>query len=659
MTIGRAVAAGLRIPVALVMSLLFVPLLWGQDHPAQKTGFPDDWSHHHVVFSDPGTSEQAAHSGALDRWQRITTDPRYVLQRAKRDAAAKGKLNFDQMLPPADDERPVVEEEQQDRFAPPVTGANGFRRGLTPAARSAHFVDAPALRRPIHWWGRPPQSLHEDWSENMGSGATVGLGMYPAKYSFALSSANCGSATQPDFVVYNTSLAGSSTQASIIAYDNLYTGCSGTVPAAYWAYNTGGTVVTSVALSLDGSQVAFAQTNSTGAATLVLLKWKASTTESAGAPATPTAATASGYRTCTAPCSLTLTFSGTSANDSASSVFCDYATDTIYVGDDAGQLHKFSGVFQGTPGEIASPWPVAVSSSPLSSPVYDSSSGNVFVGDYLLNLTSYCGPTGETCGHFYSVGSSSGSVVGMSGQLDYNFGVVDAPLVDSSAGRAFVFVGADANFGSASACGTDVPCSGVFQFPTNFTSGNGAEATVGPGYQFLMAGTFDNEYFSSSNASSPTGHLYVVGNTGPANNALFQIFINAGVMSTSAIAGPTVSTNYTNGYYSAGLDLTEIYTGSKDYVFLSVLSYGEPASCSSTLSDGCIMGFDVTSGTIGSGTTPTAATTEAGGTSGIIIDNTSTFSGASNIYYTPLANQSCPNSGTTGGCAIQISQTAP
>lgn len=657
-TIERTVLPKLRMSLALAASLLFVPLLHAQEHPAQKTGFPDDWSHHHVIFSDPGTAEQAARSGTLDRWQRLTNDPRYVLQREKRDAAAKGKLNFDQMLPPAD-EQPIVEEETHDPFAPPAAGANGLHRGLTLAARSALFRYRPEPH-PIRSRVRLLESLHEDWSENMGSGATVGLGMYPAKYSFALSSANCGSATQPDFVVYNTSLAGSGTQASILAYDNLYTGCSGTVPATYWAYNTGGTIVTSIALSLDGSQVAFAQTNSSGTATLVLLKWKASTTESAGAPGTPAAATASTYRACTAPCSLTLSFSGTAANDSASSVFCDYATDTLYVGDDAGQLHKFAGVFQGTPAEVTTtPWPVAVGSTALSSPVYDSSSGNVFVGDYLLSDTSYCGSTGESCGHLYSVDASTGSIAGMSGQLDYNFGIVDAPLVDSGAGRAFVFVGADTNFGSVSACGTDVPCSGVFQFATNFASGNGTEATVGPGYQFLLSGTFDNEYFSSSNAASPTGHLYVVGNTGPANNALFQIPINAGLMGTSATIGPTVSTNYTNGYYSAGLDLTEIYTGSKDYVFLSVLSYGSPASCSSTLTNGCVMGFDVTSGTISGSTVPTGATTEAGGTSGIIIDNTSTFSGASNIYYTPLANQSCPNSGTTGGCAIQISQAAP
>jgi hypothetical protein len=75
----------------------------------------------------------------------------------------------------------------------------------------------------------------------MGSNATVGLGMYPAKYSFNISSANCGTAAQPDYVVFNTSLMGLSNQASILAYDNLYTGCSGTAPSTYWAYNTGGT----------------------------------------------------------------------------------------------------------------------------------------------------------------------------------------------------------------------------------------------------------------------------------------------------------------------------------------------------------------------------------------------------------------------------------
>ena len=57
-------------------------------------------------------------------------------------------------------------------------------------------------------------------------------------------------------MIYNTSVAASGTQASIVAYDNLYTGCTGTVPSTYWAYNTGGTIATSVVLSFDGTQIA-------------------------------------------------------------------------------------------------------------------------------------------------------------------------------------------------------------------------------------------------------------------------------------------------------------------------------------------------------------------------------------------------------------------
>ncbi len=430
------------------------------------------------------------------------------------------------------------------------------------------------------------------------------------------------------------------------------------MPSTYWAYNTGGTIVTSVVLSGDGSQVAFAQSSSGGSASLVILKWKSSGTQSASSPGTPTAETFSTYRSCPAPCSLSLTFSG-AANDTASSVFYDYASDTIYVGDDAGRLHKFTGVFSGTPAEASGAWPVSVSLSALGAPVYDSTSGNVLVGDYLLDLASTCAPSGEPCGFFYSVNASSGSIVGTSDRLDYVFGIVDAPLVDASAGKAYVFAGADGNFSSSSACGTNVPCSGVFQFPTNFTSGSGTETTLGPGYEFLLAGTFDNQYFTSTSDTSPTGHIYAVGGTGPQNNTLYQVSINSGVMSTSAVTGPAVSTNNTNGFYSAGLQVAEVYTGSKDYIFLSVLSFGAPAGCSSSLADGCVMGFDVTSASISSATTPTGATAEAGGASGIIVDNTSNFGGASNIYYTPLADQACPTSGGTGGCAIQISQAAP
>jgi hypothetical protein len=89
--------------------------------------------------------------------------------------------------------------------------------------------------------------LNADWSASMGAGATVGAGQYPAKFSFSATTDSCAN----DFVVFNTSLAGATGQASIIAYNNLYVGCPGTSPSVYWAYDTGGTISTSVTFSLD------------------------------------------------------------------------------------------------------------------------------------------------------------------------------------------------------------------------------------------------------------------------------------------------------------------------------------------------------------------------------------------------------------------------
>ena len=650
-----------RIPVGLfafTFALAMAPALAGnasaQAPSAAGQGVADDWTHHRLIFSNLGTAEEAMRSGSYARWLQIASDPRFELQKRKRNFAAAGAPGSNVNMSGGAPEPEANRREGTPEAVNPID-PNNLPRGL-------YRAPAAPRKEPRFDIGPRPKSqpVHTDWSENMGSGAKAGLGVYPAKYSFFTTSANCASAATPDYVIYNTGLAGSSTQASVIAYDNLYaTGCtSGAVPSVYWAYNTnGGTVTTSVTLSLDGSQTAFVQTTG-GVASLVILKWAASGSESAGSPRTLSVTPAGSYRACSAPCMTSLTFSGGS-NDSGSAPFIAYGSDTIYVGDDSGKLHKFTGVFLGTPTEAGSPWPVAVSTSALDGPVYDSGSGNILVGDYLLGGGSTCTPLGSPCGFFYSVVASSGVVAGKSNRLDYNFGIVESPVVDSAAGMAYVFVGADGPAGSPSACGSTVPCSAVFQFPVNFTSGSGTEAPVGPGFAFLLLGQFDDAYLTSAARQTPSGHLYVVGNTGAANNTLYQVTISSNVMSTLTTAGPTVSNNYTNGFMAAGLGVTEFFNSGHDYIFLSVLSYGAPASCSNTLSNGCVMGFDVTSGSISPSTAPTAATTEAGGTSGIIIDNSAALAGASNIYFTPLADQLCPTSGTTGGCAIQTSQSAP
>jgi len=621
---------------------------------ALPMGVPDDWTHHRLIYSNPGTAAEAIQNGTYARWTRIVSDPRFVLQQQKRAAAALVGLN--PTLPHPQTEPRILPIETE-----PGTGGDHAEsrhvRGVMAAIPLGNEKGTPHdhghHHRHRHHHGSGESGLHTDWSEDLGAGATVGLGVYPAKYSFKISSANCGSAASPDFVVYNTGLQGGMSQASIAAFYNLYGGCTGTSPLPYWAYDTnGGTITTSAVLSLDGTKVAFVQSTAS-VASLVVLKW-AATLQSASAPGV--LGVSGSFPNCTAPCMTAVPF-GNGANDSGSSVYYDYGSDVLYVGDDIGKLHKFTGIFGGAPSEAGGLWPVSVNTTgeALSSPVIDPGTGNVLVGDYLVSGAANCAAGG--CGYLYSVNATTGAVV-RSAQLDYVFGIVDGPILDPTTEKAYVFVGADSGFlSAASPCGVRVPCSGVFQFPTSFTAGaTGTEASIGAGYEFLLTGAFDNAYLSSGTA---TGNLYVVGNTGPANNTLYQIPIHAGTMQTPQ-AGPELSTNNSDGYFSAGMPLTEIYNGTNDYIFTSVLDFGFLGVCTSSLTMGCVMGFDVTSGTISSSTTPTAATTEAGGTSGIIIDTAVTgVGGYSNIYFTPLADQACPTSGGTGGCAIQSSQSSP
>jgi hypothetical protein len=677
----RASISRLAVWLALLaMILASSVLINGEEAEVRHAqGVAWDWTHHHVVFSHPGSADEALRRGTYEHWLKIVNDPRYIMQQQERSARANvpaatldrlsgggfaaapeaietgaGRVGAASDADVQQEEAAPIEMslEERDAHAAARGLPSGLGRALKPQPRKPGSGGPPR--------GSPPSPrnrrnrIHKDWSESVGSNGTTGLGEFPATFT-------TGGTSCSDFAIFNTGLAGSGTQASIIAFNNLYSGCTGG-PTIYWAYNTGGTIVNSVILSLDGTQVGFVQSSASGPAQLVVLKWAAGGTLTS--PTTP--ASNSSYPNCTAPCMISVPFSG-SPTDTYSSPFVSYGAtgepSTIYVGDDAGSLHQFTNIFysSGTPAEMTTGgWPVVVNSNAsLGSPVYDPTSTNVFVGDYLFGSSSPCAPSvseeSGLCGFLYSI-NSSGTVT-TSAQLDYNIGILDSPIVDPNAERVYVFVGDD---GSTNCASSTAPCAAVYQYPVGFTSGaTGTEATVGPGYEFMMSGTFDNAYFTS--AAPPTGHLYVVGNTGPADNTLYQISIASNVMSASTTAGPEVATNYDNDYYSAGLQVTEFYNtsaGNHDYIFLSVLGFGQDNTAipcpSQSVSEGCIMGFDVTSGIISSSTAATGVLAESGGTSGIVVDNGT--AGASNIYFSTLLNQCASN---TAGCAVQTSQSAP
>jgi len=573
--------------------------------PAGFQGLPTDWTHSHLVFSQPSPASPTRDS--------VLKEPRYWMQAIRRFAAAVGD--------PADTARPDAQ----------VPVSNISRR----ASKKKH-------------------PLKRDWASTLGNGGTVGADIYPAKFSFNIASASCAN----DYVVFNTNLAGSATQATIVGYNNIYSGCGGTVPGIDWAYNTitGNAIATSVVLSGDGTQMAFVQTDGSGNSSLVLLRPKPSGGGTVSAPVTLTSTAAASYRTCTAPCMTSLSIANT---DNLSAPFYDYTNDVIYVGDSAGLLHKYQNIFlSGTPGEAGGAWPVTVDGAGyvLTSPVFDSTSGKIFVGD--------------SDGVLSSIVASTPATQVNSARTGHGSGIIDGPLVDSSAGMIYVFVSRDEN--SANGCSRNNPCSGVYQFPVSFANGSTgtADALVGTGTTAgnnppLYDGTFDNKYLTST-STSPTGNLYVCGNAG-GNPILYKIAISANAAGT-VTTGPTLTTAATA--CSPVTELCNPGTGTcantptgnaVDWIFLSVQSDANTSRASSctSASSGCVMGFNVTSGSISTTTNASSDANEAGGTSGIIIDNTvgsGTLAGASQVYFSTLAN-STGTCGTNVGCAVQASQS--
>jgi hypothetical protein len=281
------------------------------------------------------------------------------------------------------------------------------------------------------------------------------------------------------------------------------------------------------------------------------------------------------------------------------------------------------------------------SGAALTSPVYDASSTRIFVGD--------------SNGKLASVGSGASPTVHLSGQIEFRTGgIASPPIVDSTAGTVYAFVACDA---SCSATTNNA----VFRFATSFTSGSGTKqilAATGTAItsQVAYAGTFDNTYYSGSGS---TGNLYTCGYTTGLAPVLYQIPLSstwgsASVSSTTLASGAGGCT-----------PVTEILSGvaNTDWLFLGVTANGSLSGCTGD----CIYSFNVYSGA----PVYSAGRQASAGSSGIIIDNSASTTGASQIYYATqgvanaAAAYACPSpSGgagavaTAGGCAVQASQSA-
>lgn len=558
------------------------------------SGVVDDWSTHHVKFANPGSEQDAIRKGRHEQWLRIVNDPRYRMQQIRRSAA----------------------------------WANRF------AAPAVNFRDPRAPLRPGPIFGSTKKSLHRDWAYPVApAGYGTAPGMYPAKYSFDVNAAPSCS----DFVVYPVNATGGVGQPNLVGFNNLYDGlCPSSVgsgepfaPSVQFAYEvlsksfngTFGTVVTSPVLSEDGTKLAFVANINGGVYFYVVTLPTAGNTY--GSATFPTDLPAN-CNSCGSGAVYTVTAMSGSASDSISSPFVDYTDDIAYVGDDTGVLHKFTGVFNGTPAEVTSGgWPFTVfHGAYLTSPTLDSVTGHIFLSDigdgnlYCIDISS---GTPAFCSPIASV------VVGTS--------VYDAPIVDSTAETVFASAG-DYYDGSAD-------YSALTQATTSLA--NVVHANMGPTGK-IYNGDFDNTYYSSS-AGAYSGYMYFCGtNSASFVPALYRVGFNS--------SGTMNSTNDGNSYPLANYasnctPLTEVYNTAQntDYMFLGVVLNGVPAGCEDAA---CVMSFELGSSfpTGPNATFPLGGNDDSYGSSGIIIDNVSTQTGMSQIYFGNLE---------TGG-AVQASQ---
>jgi len=481
-----------------------------------------------------------------------------------------------------------------------------------------------------------------------------------------------------NFTWAGATLAGGLGTGNIVAFNQLYSTqgsagglCNQDGPSVYWSYFTGtGQALTSVVLSGDGGKVAFVE-NAVGGATLRILKWKAGEGTGAGYPVAPTTTLSAGQSwaaDCPAgnSCICSIAFNG-AFQDTGSAPFYDYNNDVLYVGDNSSRVHKFTGVFLGTPAEVTTGWPIQVSGTTnLASPVYDGVSKNIFVGNDAGSLF-FIREVGSTAGSC-AAGSPPclGSVslpVGTAGAI------VDAPVVDGTTGRVIAVNGTEtsANRGTILQASTALTGSVTFKI-----GGNAAGAA-------LYSGAFDNTYINSS-IPSIAGHMYVCGKDSSFNNrpAIYQLSFAAATGILTGVGTPL--TGLVNASGEACSPVTEVYnpdgggTGvARDWIFFSVGDNANtanpiPAGSCRTNNGGCLISIDVT----GNPTWPPTVVTNArampinvaGSTSGIVVDNvadTATSPQASSIYLTLGSNSvaaSPCNTRTGMGCALKLTQAA-
>jgi hypothetical protein len=690
----------------------------GQNAPAPRMGLVGDWSTHHLIFSNPGTLPEAMAQGRFDQWYRTATEPRYIMQQMRRyhlrdgpgtrhghegepatrrdwafslgsgkvaQSMSPAKFAFDINATPSCTNDYVV-------YGLNATGATGGQANLVAlnnlySGASSGIFSSESLTNAtvtitVNGTGytftasTTNSSTTYARSSNVSTQASnlmAAIGLNSSLTALVTAVANApasgGVTVYPKAAGATITITASSSPASNFGsiLNNSNAACGGP-PNVYWAYNAtnhSGTITTSPVISINGTAVIYVESVSSGGSYLHLLEWKSGEgTVSASAAPDYTASNtpACGGTSCLVSIQLKTT-TGTSITSSTvtnSSPFYDYTNDIVYVGDDAGNLFKVTGVATSATPVVTG---LAVASTyKLTGPVYDYNSGYIFVG--ATNGVLYAVTTSLTPAKNPSIQVGYSSCAGGAASL------VDPPVVDSTQG--FVFATSLVGNGSTYQNYTVVVQAYTTSTPsgttgnTNYPGGSSwtaaATAEVGQGdptcssgtTSYAHAPTFDNAYYTSPTS----GHLLAGGTDNQSSSEC------PGLWSVSFSGSPAVLTTATeftgtgripggNGCSTNHAEispLTEIDNGS-DYLFFGVGSgsYGE------------LFGFTVTDSTpyfTAISGQPVAYPNGLGGTSAIVIDNVSGSAQASSLYFTTEATSTSVCGSSSAYCAIKLTQSA-
>jgi hypothetical protein len=434
-----------------------------------------------------------------------------------------------------------------------------------------------------------------------------------------------------------------------VAFDNLYSGTTpsngicnraspppgdnGTSATTFWSYNftaAGGKVATSPTLSLDGTKVAFVESGS-GVAHFHVLAWKAGdgvdvTTPNAQNVLKPVSITSGFAALAPVAASGTVTdLALGAADDTLSSPFVDYTNDVAYIGNDSGVLFRVINVFCTTSACISGGTP-----APSLDPTWGSSGALTIGGSCSGKVTGAVVDNGT--GHilvgcsdgliygFDSTGASIGTAMTV-GNGAATGGVVDPPMVDA----VFHFV---YGVSGASTGGTSV----IVQAKTTDLTGVVTAPLGLGGSHSLHSPAFSSGYFSSLNPTHWLLYEWALSSTGT-NIELYGATFSAGhIMDNTISASDKIQIGG-----SAPVDfspVTEFLNGANDQVFVSGLTVASPNFIEYNMN--AFLALFPNSFPPAGVTGATA--TETGGTSGIIVDNTSGSAQASSIYFGNLGS---------------------